>query len=293
MKRIVVCGAGGFLGSYILKEASDRKIPTLGITTRANLSGHSSAEFVSTADFLAGKVKFFSDDVFINCLFPTNADGFKMADGMKTVFSTITIAKKSGISFFINISSQSVYASKRGNASAEDSPLSLETPYAVGKYSSEAFTNEVFKNDLHTNIRLASLLGVGYDQRIVNRMINNAIKGERLKVVGGMQRYGFLDVSDAASGLLSVSQLGSSSMKEVYNLGRMESYTLLELADLIVRKLREYGINTGYDLVEGNDIRNSSIDAGLFMRDFGWRPIIPLEQTVEKIIKSKLQGVME
>lgn len=288
MRRIVVSGASGFLGSYIIKEAVQRAIPTMAITTRAAAFQDSSAEVVDTDDFLVGKIRFSKDDVFINCLFPTNADGIKMANGLKTVYSTITTAKESGIGSFINISSQSVYPSKREEPATEDSPLSLETPYAVGKYSSEAFVNEVFKDKPHTNIRLASLIGIGYDQRIVNRMVINAINGERITVVGGMQRYGFLDVRDAASGLVHISQSDLSIWKNTYNLGRLESYTLLETAALITHKMREHGFDTGYDIKEGVDTRNSALDASLFMQEFEWEPEISFEQTVEDIINNKL-----
>ena len=236
MRRIVVSGASGFLGSYIIKEAVQRAIPTMAITTRAAAFQDSSAEVVDTDDFLVGKIRFSKDDVFINCLFPTNADGIKMANGLKTVYSTITTAKESGIGSFINISSQSVYPSKREEPATEDSPLSLET----------------------------------------------------ITVVGGMQRYGFLDVRDAASGLVHISQSDLSIWKNTYNLGRLESYTLLETAALITHKMREHGFDTGYDIKEGVDTRNSALDASLFMQEFEWEPEISFEQTVEDIINNKL-----
>lgn len=288
MKRIVISGAGGFLGRNIIREAVVDHIPVIAISSRPEKLQGDGVCAVSTDNFLNGKVPLLEQDVFINCMFPTNADGVKMADGLDAVYTTMKAAKERGIGAFINISSQSVYASKREAPADEATRLSLETPYAVGKYSTEILCNEIFKEIPHTNIRLASLLGIGYEQRIVNRMIVRALKGDSLQIIGGMQRYGFLDVRDAAAGLISISQSDGSMWKTAYNLGRMDSCTLLEVASLIVKKLQERGYAAEYCVSEGTDTRNSAINAGLFIHDFNWEPRITLEQTVTDIIDSKI-----
>lgn len=290
MKRLIISGAGGFLGKNLILEAVHEDIPVLAISTHPEILKTNKVETVSTEQFLQGEILLSENDVFINCMFPTNADGIQMATGLKNVYSAIRAAKKSGVGAFINISSQSVYASHRITPANENEQLSLETPYAVGKYSTEIFSNEVFQEIPHTNIRLASLLGVGYEQRIVNRMITRALKGGSLQVVGGMQRYGFLDVRDAALGLITISQSDENKWKPVYNLGRMESCTLLDVVKMIVEKLQERGYSTEYTITEGNDTRNSAIDVSLFMKDFDWKPHISLEQTVNDIINQKLIG---
>lgn len=290
MKRLIISGAGGFLGKNLILEAIYEDIPVLAISTHPEILKTNKVETVSTEQFLQGEIQLSENDVFINCMFPTNADGIQMATGLKNVYSAIRAAKKSGVGAFINISSQSVYASHRITPANENDQLSLETPYAVGKYSTEIFSNEVFQEIPHTNIRLASLLGVGYEQRIVNRMITRALKSGSLQVVGGMQRYGFLDVRDAALGLITISQSDENKWKPVYNLGRMESCTLLDVVKMIVEKLQERGYSTEYTITEGSDTRNSAIDASLFMKDFDWKPHISLEQTVNDIINQKLIG---
>lgn len=287
MGRIVVSGASGFLGSNIIKKALAAKIEVLAITTKPEVQPEVS--IINTSDFLLSGYSCSADDVFINCLFPTNANGYKMANGLETVYRMINKAHESGVAAFINISSQSVYASKRSAAAKEDNPLCLETPYAVGKYSSEEFVNQVFFDRPHTNIRMASLLGVGYDQRIVNRMVDQALRGEQLKVVGGMQRYGFLDVRDAAAGLVKLATSGVELWKETYNLGRNESYTLIDVVECIVDEMKQQAnIDVRYSVLEGEDERNSAIDATMFMQDMNWKPQISLYETTAMIIRSKL-----
>lgn len=287
MRRIVVSGASGFLGSNIIRKAREAEIEVVAVTGRGE--SRLGVTAVNTGAFLSDGYPLGKEDVFINCLFPTNADGCKMAEGLEKVYQMIDMAHESGVGAFINISSQSVYPSKRTAPAREGDALSLETPYAVGKYSSEAFVNRVFSDRPHTNIRMASLLGVGYDQRIVNRMIMQALKGERLKVVGGMQRYGFLDVRDAAAGLVKLAASEPASWREIYNLGRNDSCTLIDVAECVVAQMkRQAHMDAAYTVEEGQDNRNSAIDASLFMRDFDWTPAITLPETTAAILCSKL-----
>lgn len=289
MKRIVISGACGFLGRNIIQAALTKGIPVLALPTFPERLSDISVEFAHVEQFLQGNVRLTDDDVFINCLFPTNADGYRMADGLRVVYKTIRKARESGVGAFINISSQSVYASKRTFPAKETDNLCLETPYAVGKYSSEAFVNQVFYDKPHVNIRMASLLGVGYDQRIVNRMIIQALKGETLSVIGGMQRYGFLDVRDAADGLIKLAMSDPSTWKETYNLGRNESYSLIDVVNTIVTEMKRLAdIDVTYTVSEGQDDRNSAVDASLFMHDIRWTPEITLYETTATIIRSKL-----
>ena len=289
MKRIVISGAGGFLGSAIVNKAAGEGIPVIAITTKsaADFECCGQVTVVATEDFFGGKLALTPEDIFINCMFPTNADGIKMANGLKSVYKTIRMARESGAGAMINISSQSVYASKRKEPARETDQLSLETPYAVGKYSTEEFTNLVFQGLPHCNIRLASLLGVTYEQRIINRMVDQALKGETLRVMGGMQRYGFCDVRDAADGLVALAKMDAATWKEAYNLGRNDSCTLLDVAEAIVRLLGEVGVSAEYVVTEGMDERNSAIAVDLFESDVHWQAAISTEQTIKDVIAYK------
>ncbi len=285
MKRLIVSGAGGFLGENIINSAQDSGISVVAITSQ--MSKYNDIEVLETGSFLNNGYLFEPDDVFINCMFPTNADGYKMANGLDKVYRTISMAYKCGAESFINISSQSVYDSNREKPAKEDDELCIDTPYSVGKYSSEVFVNHVFNNRPHTNIRMASLIGPGYDQRIVNRLVAQALKEELISIKGGMQRYGFMDVRDAADGLIKLALSSSATWRETYNLGRNGSCSLIEIASCICTEIKS---NTNkepeYVILEGNDIRNSELDASLFMKEFGWEPAISLQKSVKDIILS-------
>lgn len=287
MKRLIVSGAGGFLGRNILRLALAENIEAVAIT--GGPAPGSAVTTVKTQDFLKDGFACGPEDVFINCLFPTDGDGYRMAEGLTALYRVIRQAYDCGAGAFINISSQSVYDPYRSAPAREDDALCLTSPYAVGKYSSEAFTDQVFADRYHSNIRLASLLGVGYDIRIVNKMAAFALKGNPLKVMGGRQRFGYLDVTDAAAGLIRMAQSDAFGWKPVYNLGRKESYTLLEIAGCVAEQVKIHaGMDVSCVLEDGQDTRNSAIDPGLFMHDFAWKPEKSLADTTAAIICGKL-----
>ena len=135
------------------------------------------------------------------------------------------------------------------------------------------------------------MIGVGYDTRIANRLIIQALNGEKIKVFGGMQRYGLLDVRDAARGIVEVACHLEKDWQDVYNLGRKESITLIELVSLIADILKQHGIQLEYEVTNGVDERNSAIDCDRFMQDFGWSPTVSLRQSLEEILEEKLIAV--
>ncbi len=177
-----------------------------------------------------------------------------------------------------------------------------------------------------TSIRLASLIGPGFEQRIVNRFVKQALERGRISVKKNRQRFGFLDVDDAASAILrmlmsergtgvkgisgaGISGTGMSSAgmkgagvidagnypaergcfawKPVYNLGPSRAYSLPQIAEKIKEvfwSVRDQQIVI--DLSDGDEEGSSELDSSLFQRDFGFRPSVTLEESIEKILES-------
>lgn len=292
--RIAITGAGGFLGKQIIKCAFENGIDeVIAITSdpiklKTAFLNSDRMTIVDIDDFFYQGYFFPPGTVFVNCLFPTNANGYQMADGLAKVDKCISRAKEAGATSVVNISSQSVYASKRKHPAKETDLLCLESAYAVGKYSSELYCNYVCEDMLHTNIRLSSLIGVGYDVRIANRLIIQALEGGTIKIVGGMQKYGLLDVKDAAGGIVELVKHSECEWKQSYNLGCNESIDLINLVRLIADVMEQYGFHIQYEVMEGFDNRNSSIDCNRFMQDFDWSPKITLRQSITEIVEEKL-----
>lgn len=285
---IAVTGASGYLGKNLVRkiiEKTDNNILaiTSNITTFANQKDNERIKVVRRDDFETIKKE--KMDVLINCAFPRNENGIELAKGLKYIKEIFEIVSKSGVKAIINISSQSVYDSKRQVPAKESELLNLETKYAVAKYSSELLTDFICKKINHTNIRLASLIGPGFDQRVVNKMIKIAIEKRELTALDGNLKYGFMDIDDAIDGILKIITHSNVKFREVYNLGTAKYYSLVDIANKISDCLKIHNYNILVNKKTTEKIYNSSLDVNLFYTDFKFNAKISLDESIEKIYR--------
>ena len=175
---IAITGASGFLGINLIEELlkKDTNFILAFTSQKKTLENKFKNRHVNVFEREAFfKVQLKDVDVLINCAFPRNNDNRQMAVGLKYVNDVLNHTVHCGVKTVINISSQSVYSQQKEHAADEYTELCLDSIYAVGKFASELLTNTICKNIRHTNIRLASLIGPDFDQRLVNKMIDNAL----------------------------------------------------------------------------------------------------------------------
>lgn len=288
--KILIAGAGGFLGTELVRQLTNKEgIQVIALTSQKikleKIAGYSSnITVMGRTDISDPEFSFIDIDVLINCAFPRNVDGIHMADGLLYISKLLETAIAGGVKSVINISSQSVYSQVRLEPAAEDTELNLESKYAIGKYATELITNGICRNIPHTNIRMASLIGAGFDQRLVNKFVRQVIEGNNLCIKGGKQLFGFLDVRDAASAIIIIAM--GKNWKEVYNLGSDNSFSLLEIAECVQRTVSDAGLGkTEIELLESDDWQNSSLDSTALKEQFGWKEQYGLEETILSIIK--------
>lgn len=295
--RILLTGAGGFLGSrlaeYILKN-TDYQLTVLTSQIEKILASYciynDRINVIENKEL--GKIIWSKIDILINCAFPRNADGIQMAGALEFISDVLFKAAKGGVGLVINISSQSVYGQTRLQPATEQTELNLESQYAVGKYATELLTNTICHSTPHTNIRLASLIGVDFKERITNKFVEQALTGQSIYIEGGSQRFGFLDVRDAVSGLAALIENNMEILNEEYNLGTNESYTLEEIAVNVCKLSWKYNKKIINYKMEKTDIyQNSAMNCTSFMETFHWKPSYRLIDTLEDIY-NKMRNVM-
>lgn len=283
---IIVSGAGGFLGRNFIDAAL--KVDGCRIIALTSQIDYFQKAYDTTDGRL--RVVFSNDfysidweniDILLNCAFPRDVDGVNMARGLSYLKDLFSIAAEGNVSSVINISSQSVYSQMRDSAANEDTEINLETKYAIGKYSSELFLSSICKDIPHVNLRLASLIGVGFNQRVVNKLVASAINGNNLHIVGGKQKFGFLDIRDAVGALLAVVKEVHPYKREIYNLGTNESVTLEDIAKMVCELSEKYCDNVvSYDIEQADIIQNSSMACEKFFEDFHWTPMYSVKDTI-------------
>lgn len=303
--KAVVSGASGYLGSKLVLELANRgfdhvcglilepEILALRLEEYADILCFS---FVSSVDWEATKEALEDADVLIHCAFPRAQAAAHLAAGLKYGNDLFVAARDAGCKAVINISSQSVYDSHRDYAATEDSPLVLDSTYAAGKYASELMLDDVYAGLPHTSVRLASLIGPGFDQRVPNKMVKRALAGEVITVQGGNQVFDYMDVRDAVDALCTLAASDPCSWQPVFNVGSMQPVTLLDIATLIQNTLLRRNIPAvSIDRIDGQSelTQNSSLDSSALSRTINWRPCYTIDDSICAIVINFLDSISE
>lgn len=290
METVLITGASGFLGMELLRQLlAQERYRVIASTNSAekliSAFGAGRIEIVGREELLSKRLA--GQDILcaINCAYPRNKSGFEMAEGLGYIENVLRWIAHSRIRALINISSQSVYDPTRSCAASEDCAPCLTTPYAVGKYMTERLVDALCEQIPHTSLRMSSLIGPGFNQRIVNRFTEKALKLEPLLVKCSPQRFGFLDCQDAAGAILSLLETNSSAWKAVYNVGSSKGYTLEDIVQTIERVFAARGRafpEIHYEA--GDEEACTCVDGTRLSGDTGFFARVSLEQSVERIL---------
>lgn len=294
-RKIVITGASGFLGSHLVERLKDdERYEVYALSSKPETlrekHGGANIEYLYKDVLDAAMIE---NSIVVSCAYPRNSTGTAIADGLKYIQTVFDAAIKFKATAIINISSQSVYSQQRTEAATEETPVCLESPYAVGKYAVELLLESICKGGklAYTNLRMASLIGPGFDQRIVNRFVKQALETGKLTVKRNQQRFGFFDVEDAANGIVIMLESDAKVWKPVYNLGRDGAYALVEIAKAVKDILQEdCGKTVEVDIVNGEESVNSELACSLYSDDFGFKPQFSLKDSIRRITAKQHSG---
>ena len=291
MKKVLVTGAGGVLGQALIGKLY-HCMPGIAVAAldinKENLSMlFPEADAFDVCDFQQEKIPFEELDAIIHCAFARSQKGEALAGSIGFTKQIFDLAVRYNVPKVINISSQSIYGSYREQDSAENSPIDPVDAYAVAKYACEKLSEAIFAGSacLMTNVRMASLIGVQYQERIIYKMTKYALQTGKIKIVGGSQLFSFLHLQDAADGLITLLKSPMKKWDAVYNLGTAEQYDIKTLARTIAEIVEnKTGKKVEID-VESSDIKHAiPLDVSKFKRDFGWEAKISLRESVSETV---------
>ena len=295
-QRIIIIGAGGFLGRNITEYLSGIDMyQIIAITQGAD-------QFRKTIDKLSQVIVLpenalntkdmilDNEDLMINCAYPRGMQGTNITLGLDYIEEVFSLAAKASIKGIINVSSQSVYNPEREKPATEEDMPDLQSIYAVGKYCVEKLLNNICDCIPHTNIRLASLIGPGFDDRVPNKMVRSALLNREIVIQDSKQVFGYLDVKDAAYGFEKLLSLPVDKWKAVYNMGPDTGYTLIQIAKCIQQVLSDrWGLAVKLVVHNAENRNNSMITSSLLKNDIGNYVSRSMESSMEVIIQECLQ----
>ena len=233
--KLIISGASGFLGNYILDyfQNSLNEVQTIGRT--------------ATSDIVCDLSKSqFEINNSINCVIhcagkahttPKNEEEeelFYKVNYEGTVNLCKSLEKGDGLpKYFVFISTVAVYGKETGKGISENSPLLGDTPYAKSKIMAEEFLQSWCKdNDVVLTILRPSLIAGKNAPGNLHDMINAIRKGYFFTVNGGKALKSIVLASDIAKLIPLIMKKGG-----IYNVTDGVDITFRELSDLISKQL--------------------------------------------------------
>jgi UDP-glucuronate decarboxylase len=189
-------------------------------------------------------------------------------------------------------SSSEVYGDARVHPQKEDywgnvNPIGLRSCYDEGKRVAETLMMDYSRQN-NVDVRIARIFNTYgprmavNDGRVVSNFIVQALRGEDLTVYGdGKQTRSFCYVSDLVAAL--VKMMNTENFKGPVNLGNPGEFTVLDLAEKII-KLTGSSSRISFKPLPSDDPVRRCPDISLAREKLGWEPKEGLEEGLLKTI---------
>jgi dTDP-glucose 4,6-dehydratase len=304
MKRLLVTGGAGFIGSNFIKYLMETYKANIHITNidlltyAGNPSNLADMKVLSNYQFVQGDI---TDLGFVRRVLQEHYDAIvhfaaeshvdRSIEGPMAFFQTNVIgtlvlleaAREYGIERFIHISTDEVYGTLGPQGSfTESTSLSPNSPYSSSKASSDLAVRAYYHTyGLQAIItRCSNNYGPRqYPEKLIPRIITNALQDKPIPVYGdGGQIRDWLHVNDHCKAIDLILSTGRPG--EVYNIGSNNETTNLEMTKRILDVM-----NKPHSLIQfvqdrlGHD-RRYAINAAKIESELGWRSEITLDQGI-------------
>jgi nucleoside-diphosphate-sugar epimerase len=297
---LLVTGSTGYLGRNFVQAVSGQGNYRIWTLDRDKTCSSGLFENLSSIsrydhdDLLHGELDLGHVEVLVHCAFARSYRGTEeIAESLSFTQRVCTLAAQHQVPAIVNISSQSVYGTKRLPLWSEDLPPAPETPYAQAKYASELFLRSCQsfnRQTCCTSLRMATLSGgqSGMDRNeMIATMVKRVMDGQDIRIQGGQQILTRLDVRDAAKSLLCLLSIEPTRWKPVYNVDSPQQVNICEIAEKIIEIMSNRFKTNKAEIViiDANIPTQFGMNTCLFNGDTDWKAEFCIEDTINGVIE--------
>lgn len=297
MRKILVTGGAGFIGSHLVNKLIENKFE---VNVLDNLSTGNTKNINKKSNFIKGDIrdKKILKKALSNCdivyhlaakthlqesiINPSECIEINVTGTANII--EICLQKKIKIIF---ASSCSLYPLNYHKKISENVNINPITPYAMSKYLSEKLLNFYSsKNNLETCIlRCFNVYGKNQNSKsfysaVIPKFIKNASEKKNLILNNaGLQKRDFVHVDDVVRAYIDC---GLKKIRGTYNIGSGNSISIKRLANIIVKIFKNGKIKNGPTL--NYDAKYSCANISLAKKNFNFKTKIKLEEGIKNIL---------
>lgn len=304
IKRILVTGGAGFLGSHLCQKLVEQGQDVVCLDNFFTSQKSNIAHLRDCHNFelirhdVIEPIALEVDEIY-NLACPA-APGHYQYNPIKTIKTSVVgainmlgLAKRVRARIF-HASTSEVYGdpdvhpqpeSYRGNVSC----TGPRACYDEGKRAAETLMFD-YQRQNGVEVRVARIFNTygprlhPYDGRVVSNFIRQATSGEDITIYGdGSQTRSFCFVDDLVDGFIRMMRLEETPPGPI-NLGNPGEFTIRQLAELVVELVNSKS-KIVYQNLPVDDPTQRRPDISLAKKLLGWEPEVPLREGLERTIK--------
>ncbi|MDD5071749.1 MAG: SDR family oxidoreductase [Patescibacteria group bacterium] len=303
MRKILVTGGAGFIGSHLCRELLGRGnlvicLDNFFTGSKANIQDLIGNKNFTLVEHDAEEPYNFEVDGIYNLACPA-APVWYQKDPVKTVrtnvlgaINALDLARKLNCRV-LQASTSEVYGDPKVHPQAESywgnvNPVGVRSCYDEGKRCAETLFFDYWREygvDIKV-VRIFNTYGPNMaveDGRVVSNFIIQALRGENLTIYGdGNQTRSFCYVDDLTNGLLAMME--SKKFTGPVNLGNPDEFSMKELAEKTLKLIPESGSKIVFKELPADDPKQRRPDISLAKEKLSWEPKTNLESGLAKTI---------
>lgn len=298
MKRILVTGGAGFIGSHMCRTLLERGdevlcVDNLFTGTRRNIEPLLANPRFTFTEHDVTQPLFVEVDEIYNLACPASPVHYQhdpihtMKTSVLGAINMLGLAKRTRARI-LQASTSEVYGDPSVHPQPESYWGNVNTTGPRACYDEGKRAAETLFFDYHRAhgidiriVRIFNTYGPNMnpdDGRVVSNFIMQALQNQDITIYGeGRQTRSFQYVDDLVAGMIALMDNNQGFIGPV-NMGNPVEFTIRELADVVLRMIPESKSKLAYAPLPQDDPQQRKPDISLAKKTLGWSPNVPLEQ---------------
>ncbi|MGD9672518.1 MAG: NAD-dependent epimerase/dehydratase family protein [Candidatus Nitrosocosmicus sp.] len=306
VRRALVTGGCGFIGSHLVDELLRRGIETYVLDNLStgkieNISQHFDnnmfhfiqGDISEVSQIFRGREGFevvFHEAAIASVTLSVLNPNLVFESNVNSTVKLLNFCKEAGVKRFVFASSSAVYGDLQGQELSEDNYCKPTSPYGASKIAIEHFLHSYWKSyGLETvSLRYFNVYGPRQSKNeysgVITIFVDKLIRSEPLTIYGdGNQIRDFVNIKDIVKANMFAME-SEGCVGQTINIGTGNQTTILSLAQMVSKMMEKEKIPIIFSQERAGDIKKSLATTERAREFLGFVPSITLDDGLEEFV---------